>query len=178
MAQCPIGIDGLASTPLVTPVAHADHCSVMISANGYPLPDPLCTPGAVNPTLTLDVLRAPHFHTGCVRSHATTESQKTSTYALYGIAHPLNNTGASQTCELDHLISLELGGADTLDNIWPQCGPDGVTLNQRYFKQKDMVENWLAVQVYTGKITLQAAQHGIASDWTQYIEAAKAAGMH
>jgi len=48
---------------------------------------------------------------------------------------------------LDHLISLELGGADTLDNIWPQCGPSGVALPQRFFKEKDTVENFLAMQV-------------------------------
>ena len=73
------------------------------------------------------------------------------------------------------LISLELGGADSLENIWPQCGPDGVTLTERYFKQKDMVENYLAAQVKAGKMDLAEVQQGIATDWTQYLEQAKAA---
>jgi hypothetical protein len=51
---------------------------------------------------------------------------KGKTYASYGIARPNNNTGASQTCELDHVVPLEIGGADTIDNIWPQCGPKSV----------------------------------------------------
>ncbi len=148
-------------------------CSVRMT-NGFPLPDPACTPGAVNPTVTTEVLQNPSFRTICVRSQATTESQKASTYQFYGIPHPPQNTGAHQTCELDHLISLELGGADTLDNIWPQCGPDGVTLSERYFKQKDGVENYLAKQVREGKITLEDAQRGIASDWTQFLAASEA----
>src|SRR6185437_14651747 len=100
------------------------------------------------------------FRTSCVRSHTTTEAQKTGTYKWYRIKHPANNSGPRQTCELDHLISLELGGADTLDNIWPQCGPPGVTLSRRYFKQKDMVENYLAKQVRDGKMGLGEAQRG------------------
>jgi len=47
-----------------------------------------------------------------------------------------------------------LGGGDTLANVWPQCGPDAVTLNRRNFKQKDMVENYLADQVKQGTIAL------------------------
>jgi len=143
--------------------------------NGYPVPDARCTPGAINPTLTLEVLQNPNFRTGqCVRDNATTPAQKDKTYRWYGIPKPPHNTGQTQTCEKDHLISLELGGADTLANIWPQCGPDGVALKKRYFKQKDLVENYLADQVKQGAIPLADAQHGIASDWTQYIPAATA----
>ena len=144
-------------------------------SNGFPIPDPSCTPGAINPTLTADVLRNPAFRTSCVRNNTTTEAEKNQTYAWYGTPHPEHNTGPTQTCELDHLISLELGGADTLDNIWPQCGPGGVPVSQEYFKQKDMVENYLAKQVKDGSIELAAAQKGISTDWTQYLDAARAA---
>jgi hypothetical protein len=71
------------------------------------------------------------------------------------------------------LISLELGGADTLENIWPQCGPKGVVLRNRYFKQKDIVENYLAREVKAGRMDLSEAQRGIAQDWTQYLDAAR-----
>jgi hypothetical protein len=173
VAQCPTGIEDTASTPL-NPVSKTAHCLTQMK-NGFPVPDPACTPGAFNPTLTADVLRNPGFRTSCVRSQTTTEAEKASTYSLYGIPHPSNNTGASQTCELDHLISLELGGADTLDNIWPQCGPPGVSLTQRYFKEKDGVENYLARLVKDGQMDLAEAQRGIATDWTQYVEAARRA---
>lgn len=72
---------------------------------------------------------------------------------------------------------MELGGADTLDNIWPQCGPDQATLNERFFKQKDWVEDYLADEVRAGRIFLGDAQAGIAKDWTQYLAAAEA-GNH
>jgi len=147
-------------------------CQVRVS-NGYPLPDPNCTPGAVNPTLTLKVLKNPRFKTGCIRDKATSSAKKADTYYWYGVQHPKNNSGKTQTCELDHLISLELGGADTLDNIWPQCGPKGAALPARYFKEKDIVENWLAKKVRDGLIDLEAAQKGIAFNWTQYLDVAK-----
>src|ERR1044072_686903 len=38
--------------------------------NGLPLPDPKCSPGAVNPTLTLEVLKTKGFTTKCVRDLA------------------------------------------------------------------------------------------------------------
>jgi hypothetical protein len=67
------------------------------------------------------------------------------------------------------LVPLELGGADTLDNIWPQCDPNQVSFAKRSFKQKDAVENYLAEQVKMGKMSLQKAQTGIAADWTQFL---------
>src|SRR5215469_14888432 len=87
--------------------------------NGFLLPDPACTPGAINPALTIDVLQNPEFRTTCVRNQTTTEVEKEQTYGWYATMRPAQNSGVTQTCELDHLISLELGGADTLENIWP-----------------------------------------------------------
>jgi len=169
---CPAGVDPTASTPLAAATTGTS-CSPKLS-HGYPLPDPKCTPGSINPTVTLAVLQSGTFKTPCERNRATSAAQKATTYPAYGVPPPGDNTGANQTCELDHLVSLELGGADTLDNIWPQCGPPGVTLPTRYFKIKDGVENYLAVKVRAGEITLADAQHGIATDWTQYIAAAQA----
>jgi hypothetical protein len=165
-------IDGRASEslgPVTIPPTRV--CTVRMS-HGYPIPDPACTPGAINPSMTADVLRDPAFRTACVRNQDTSEKQKTLTYRWYRIPHPAHNSGRSQVCELDHLVSLELGGADTLDNIWPQCGPSYAYLRQRYFKQKDVVENYLAKMVKEGKISLGDAQRGIAKDWTQYFPAA------
>ncbi len=149
----------------------AGGCNTQLKS-GYPVPDPKCTPGAVNPTLTVDVLRNPEFRTSCVRDNATSATQKANTYVWYSINHPDHNQGVMQVCELDHLVSLELGGADSLDNIWPQCGPPNVVLRERYFKEKDAVENYLAKQVRDGVMDLKDAQHGIAEDWTQYREEA------
>jgi hypothetical protein len=167
-------INDKASTPVLSGfVAEKANCETRKSANGFLLPDPKCTPGAINPTLTAQVLQHRDFTTKCVRNDATSEEQKHATYVAYGIRKPEHNEGETQTCELDHLISLELGGADTLDNIWPQCGPPGVELKERFFKQKDIVEDHLGELVKLGKIDLAEAQKRIATDWTQFLEEAK-----
>ncbi len=166
-------IEGKASSALNAVTLPPTQTCTTRTSNGFPIPDPSCTPGAVNPTVTLDVLQDTKFRTRCVRDQATTEHDKTVTYDWYKTKHPSHNSGASQTCELDHLVSLELGGADTLDNIWPQCGPHGVGLPKRFFKQKDLVENFLASEVRAGRMSLNEAQKGIAKDWTQFLADAK-----
>jgi hypothetical protein len=174
LSLCPLGIDGSATQPLSPARKEADGACTAGSKNGYPIPDPACTPGAVNPTLTLSVLTDKNFRTGCIRNHLTSEEAKGATYAWYGLQKPSGNAGQSQVCELDHLVPLYFGGADSLDNIWPQCGPDAVTLNERYFKQKDKVEVYVGNMVRAGTISLTEAQRGIAKDWTQYLPSANA----
>ena len=147
-------------------------CAVQ-TRNGYPVPDARCTPGGVNPSITPDVLRDPAWRTRAVRNCASSEAQKHVAYQWYQIEKPRINSNQNQVCELDHLVPLELGGADGLGNIWPQCGPDAVTLNERYFKKKDHVENYLAEEVKAGRMPLDLAQKGIALDWTQYLHQAE-----
>ena len=148
-------------------------CAVQMR-NGYPIPDARCTPGGVNPSITLDVLRDRTWRTRTVRNCASSEALKHTAYRWYEIQKPSINSNEKQVCELDHLVPLELGGADGLGNIWPQCGPDAVALNERYFKKKDHVENYLAEEVKAGRMPLEVAQKGIASDWTQYMDQAEA----
>lgn len=60
--------------------------------------------------------------------------------------------------ELDHLISLELGGNPTsTNNLWPEKYPVA--------RQKDQVEGYLHRQVCSGNITLAEAQQEISRDW-------------
>ncbi|MDA8170291.1 MAG: hypothetical protein M0Z48_00480 [Nitrospiraceae bacterium] len=58
--------------------------------------------------------------------------------------------------EIDHLISLELGGSNDIPNLWPEpySGPLGA-------RKKDQVEDYLHRQVCAGKITLKDAQEAI-----------------
>jgi hypothetical protein len=72
----------------------------------------------------------------------------------YDIAAPLSDH------ELDHLIPLELGGASTVANLWPEPWAD-----PRGAHRKDDLENALNRQVCSGSMTLSDAQHAIASDW-------------
>lgn len=140
--------------------------------HGYPVPDPHCTPGGIDPTVTAEVLRNAGWRTGCIRNCSTSEAEKHVAYRWYGLHTPRKNFGEHQVCELDHLVPLELGGADGLGNVWPQCGPSHTVLKDRYFKVKDRVESYLADEVKAGRMSLETAQRGIASDWTQYLDAA------
>jgi hypothetical protein len=149
---CPIrGIDSRASTPLGTAVKESG-CRVRKGVADLPVQDPECTPGAINQTVTAGIIKSGRFRTGCVRNCITTEFQKGITYDRYGIQK------ARATCELDHLVPLELGGADSLDNIWPQCGPVGADGQKIYFKEKDLVEDYLTALVRAGKMELRVAQ--------------------
>ncbi len=167
---CPASVKPKESTALME-ATRTSGCDSGLKKNGFSVPDPHCTPGSINPTVKLTTLKNRNFTTSCVRDKATSAPKKKTTYAAYGLTAPHRNTGKTQTCELDHLISIELGGADTLDNIWPQCGPADTVLAQRYFKIKDGVENYLNIQVKAGTLTLDEAQKKIAADWTQFVPA-------
>lgn len=110
-----------------------------------------------------------------MRDRATSAKKKSATYSWYDIKRPTKNSRKTQICELDHPVSLELARGGHARQLWPQCGPSRVQLRARYFKQKDVVENWLANKVRSGRVSIAAAQNGIARDWTQYLQAAKAA---
>ena len=170
---CPSSIDTKATNSLGADWSTPDNktCKTKMS-HGFPIPDPDCTPGAFNPTLTLTVFQDPGFKTSCVRDNLTSASQKQQTYSWYGITKPANNSGATETCELDHLVPLVMGGADSLDNIWPQCGPKNVVRKERYFPQKDCVEVYLADQVRSGAKKLAETQRAVANDWTQFLDEA------
>jgi hypothetical protein len=84
-STCPVrGIDPRASTPLGT-AAEASGCRVRNGVAGLPVPDPDCTPGAINQTVTADIIKSGRFRTGCVRNCITTTFQKDTTYDRYGI---------------------------------------------------------------------------------------------
>jgi len=144
------------------PLAPFTYCQAQYRQDGPALLNDLTvTPGAILPEDTTDVLCSPSFHTGTVR--AVSKATKLQACQEYGIA-PVDCTG--KLYEIDHLISLELGGSNDITNLWPQ--PYLPTPGAR---EKDKVENRLHRQVCSGKITLAAAQDAIAQDWyTVYLE--------
>lgn len=122
-------------------------------ANG--LPDPECTPGGVFPGATAVEI--------CVRGYASSmrsvsDSLKRRIYESYSVAAAIRSAYA-----IDHLISLQLGGNNEADNLWPlRVAGD----EPGYYKRdKDLIENYLHDEVCAGRITLVAAQMQIAQDW-------------
>jgi len=116
------------------------------------LPDSACTPGAIFPNATQqDICRSGYSRS--VRNVPV--SEKDQAYAEYGITH--HSTGQY---EVDHLVSLELGGSNDIANLWPEAASP-----KPGFHEKDKVENYLHDQVCSGAMSLQEAQKEIAKNW-------------
>jgi hypothetical protein len=63
--------------------------------------------------------------------------------------------------KIDHLIPTELGGADTLDNLWPQS----VRARPYGTDRKELLAEVLMKKVRDGKLTVEQAQEAISRDW-------------
>ena len=120
--------------------------------HGVALNDLRVTPGARFHVATATVCRS--GYSSSVRD--VPESEKARVYAEYGITHRI--TGQY---EIDHLISLELGGSNAITNLWPEPNdhPRG------YLNSKDILENRLHALVCEGRLALASAQAQIASNW-------------
>lgn len=63
--------------------------------------------------------------------------------------------------KVDHLIPIELGGADVIENLWPQsrfARPYSV-------ERKELLTRRLLASIAAGKMTLEQAQKEISEDW-------------
>jgi len=140
-----------APSPLATLSLHARTKTADCVINGV-LPDEQCTPGAVVSDVSLQQL--------CTSGYSSTvrnvpAAEKDQVYAEYGIA-----THTSGQYEVDHLISLELGGSNDIANLWPEAADP-----RPGFHEKDIVENYLHDQVCKGAMPLAQAQQEIATGW-------------
>ncbi len=119
------------------------------------LPDARLTPGATRSVTRADVC-TPGAASQARRVSPTTRQ---AAFKRYGIAP------SSSLYELDHLIPLELGGSNTLANLWPQAyagTPNAHT--------KDRLENQMHYLVCQGRVTLEEAQRAIAADWVAALK--------
>jgi len=136
-----------------------------LMAQQYARPNPKITPGAVDARLVADTSKKPHMVGGveanlCAKDFRTgpwrkvSESEKKAACKAYGQA----TACPGPNWELDHLISLEIGGSDAVQNLWPQPIADA--------RVKDHgVEDPLPKLVCAGKISLKDAQACVSTDW-------------
>jgi hypothetical protein len=117
-----------------------------------PLQDTACTPGDIITTAsTAEICRS--GYASSVRNVPV--SEKDQVYAEYGI-----RSRAPGQYEVDHLVSLELGGSNNIANLWPEAASP-----RPGFHEKDQVENYLHNQVCSGAMSLKDAQIKIATNW-------------
>ena len=125
---------------------------------GSPInPDPIKTPGDVL-TTDPDVICVSGY-TKQVRH--VMKATKDQVYDAYGIDHRYPGQ-----YEVDHLISLELGGSNDIKNLWPESF---ITqpLNAHV---KDRLENTLHKLICTHQLSVQQAQQEIATNWIEAYE--------
>jgi hypothetical protein len=121
-----------------------------VSAGG-PKPKTNLTPGETRPITLAEVCR----QSAEVISHGIPEEMQQRVFAAYGIKSP-----RADQFEVDYLITPDLGGTDSIRNLWPQ--PYSVRWNAQV---KDKLEQRLHQLVCSGELDLATAQHDIASDW-------------
>lgn len=125
------------------------------------VPDLNMTPGAVRAGLTKAKICSTKW--GKDERHVT-DAMKRKVFQLYGYSGYDDARcvpAGKRTCEIDHLISRELGGADEVKNLWPQAygtSPWNAIL-------KDKLENRLNKEMCAGKISLKAARDMLVHDW-------------
>ncbi len=135
-------------TVLLAPRTKTAGCS--LGAN----PDRRCSPGAYSSRLTRAVICAQGFRTSTIRN--VPQSEKFAVEQEYGLAPAYYG----HTLEIDHIVSLELGGSNAIANLYPE------RLNAHPgYQVKDRLENRLHALVCSGTIGLRAAQAGIAANW-------------
>jgi hypothetical protein len=139
----------LAATSSSSP-AHLSQSSSPRRVPAVDVPDHTLTPGRRFPVVAAQV---------CVPGYASsvrhvTDAEKARVYARYAI------TWVPYQHEVDHLISLELGGSNAIRNLWPEpyAGRWGA-------RTKDVLENRMHTLVCSGQMSLAAAQHQEATDW-------------
>lgn len=114
-----------------------------------PMPNRALTPGAIQSSDTAAICTP-----GWAEAHRNvSDATKNYVASEYGIS-------SRYGYEIDHLIPLELGGSNSVQNLWPEPygSPYGAT-------QKDGLEDYLHDQVCNHGMPLAAAQQEIAANW-------------
>lgn len=130
----------------------------LFSINCYAgvLPDNTMTPGDIR---TTDINIITSTKTSDVRSVSAATRKKV--FAAYNLPNN-SRVECAQGYEVDHLVSLSLGGSNSIKNLWPQsyCGDWNA-------HTKDALESRLVSLIKKKQITPMQAQSCIASNWIE-----------
>ncbi len=131
-------------------------------ASALELPNRLQTPGAIV-TTDAAMVCAPGY---ARNARKVTPALRNAAFNAYGIprGRPAYRGGfpsRRRLYALDHLVPLELGGANNVRNLWPQPRSEA--------KDKDRIEKALHAAVCSGQLPLIDAQQRIERDWVHAL---------
>ncbi|MDR3561796.1 MAG: hypothetical protein P4N59_10225 [Negativicutes bacterium] len=153
---------------LIVALALAAVCKAQTAVYGhndrYLLPDRKVTPGAINPKIVADPSGKSIMVNGveanvCAKSFSS-DPYRTSTEAMNRQVcetYEVKGCPSAEKGQFDHLIPLQIGGADAINNLWWQPEPDHTV--------KTQVEGTLKDLICTGRISLQFAQQCMQHNW-------------
>jgi hypothetical protein len=116
-----------------------------------PRPDRGCSPGAYYPALTKAVLCSSSFGASSIREVSQLEARAVE------IEYGMRPANYGKSFEIDHVVSLALGGSNDIANLFPERAGG--------YRAKDKLEHRLHELVCSGAMTLHRAQVGIATNW-------------
>jgi hypothetical protein len=151
------------------PIPAPGSCHYRRTSEGEVLPDPRCTPGAIDTAVTQanigQTICRPGGYTDSVRPPLElTEALKYRMLAAYGV--PASKV---RDYELDHLVSESAGGSSSTFNLWPEPNDDAGRYPRSEYvaNDKDEIEHraWEAVCDHQAK--LRHVQRAMATNWTR-----------
>ena len=143
----------LATFALAATITFGSLLALSIAEPGAPeIPDPALTPGAVASTDAREICGEVAGLTYSRQHRQTTREMKAEVRQRYGV--PQGWRG-----EIDHRVPLCLGGADVVENLWPQTD----------FQAKDELEAQACRAVCHGQMTVQQGQAIFLGDWRAYL---------
>ena len=160
---------GWSSAGIQGPVPAPGSCHYRHADDGEVLPDPHCTPGAVDTAVTpANIGRTicrPGGYSASVRPpQEMTEALKYKMLAAYGVP-----TSEISDYELDHLVSESLGGSSSTYNLWPEPNDDAGRYPRSEYvaNDKDEIEHrsWEAACGHDTQ--LGQVQRVMATNWTR-----------
>ncbi len=136
---------------IVRYVARARSSFEAVKAEAIALPRRTLTPGSARTVQVAELCSTQDLD----NDPPVNPSLEQAVFEEYGVP-----ASSKKDYELDYLITPELGGVDSIRNLWPQ--PYSSTWNARV---KDQLEDHLHELVCQGKVQLETAQSDIASNW-------------
>ena len=137
-------------------------------------PNSRLTPGVIAPVTQAEVLRAGYT----VDARHVTDKTKWEVLVRYKLAKGAFDqkqlSALLRQYEIDHFVSLELGGANDIQNLWPEPYAVLVKGEKLGARQKDVVETGLHRMMENGVLSLKEVQAIIRKDWVRAYHEIKA----